>query len=34
MPGFDLPADRERQLDGGRRHLLENQRADGFVDEP
>jgi hypothetical protein len=32
MPGFDLPADLERQLDGSRRHLFGNQHADGFVD--
>ena len=32
MAGFDLLADVERQSDGGRRHLLGNQHADGFVD--
>jgi hypothetical protein len=32
MPGLDLPADLERQLDGDRRHLFGNQRADGFID--
>jgi hypothetical protein len=32
MPCFDLFADFERQFDGGRRHLLGNQHADGFVD--
>jgi hypothetical protein len=26
------PADLERQLDGGRRHLFGNQHADGFID--
>jgi hypothetical protein len=32
IPGFDLLADVERQLDGGRRHLFGNQHADGFID--
>lgn len=32
MTGFDLLADVKRQIDGGRRHLLGNQPADGIVD--
>jgi hypothetical protein len=32
IPGFDLPADLKRQLDGGRRHLFCNQPADCFID--
>ncbi len=32
VPGFDLPADLERQLDGGRRHLFGNQHANGIID--
>ena len=32
MPGLDLLTDFERQFDGGRRHLLGNQPADGFID--
>jgi hypothetical protein len=31
MAGFDLSADFERQLDGGRGHLLGDQRADRVV---